>query len=546
MSSTSAKHAALSDRPSLAASLDYYRLATFDLSWGGVVRGIEKESLRVSPTGALSQSVHPEALGSTLTNPYITTDFSESLLEFITPAYERIEDCLGMLEGIHRFTLTRLENQEMLWGSSMPCALGGEDEIPIALFGTSNLGRLKTLYREGLSNRYGKIMQTIAGIHYNFSMPESFWPQYQQHCGDTGSLKDFRTDKYLHLIRNFHRYSWLLVYLFGASPAACKSFVRGREHSLQELDAHSLYLPYATCLRMGNLGYKSEAQKSLFVCYNDLNNYAECLDTAMHTPYPEYEAIGLGPNGEPLQINANLLQLENEFYSTIRPKRNVKSGQRPLAALKEGGIEYIEVRALDLNPYLPLGIDAEQIRFLDTFLVHCLLAPSPECHQAEFFEVAENLTRVVEQGRDPALMLSEDGKPRAMRQWAATILESLGHAAALLDSIHSATDDLGVEYASALQAQIDKLNDSNLTPSGRMLAQMQNEELSFFQLALTLAQRQHEALLESPNGGTQPLLSQADEAMFEKVAKQSLADQAKLEAEPQLDFETFLAQWNAA
>jgi glutamate--cysteine ligase len=428
----------------------------------------------------------------------------------------------------------------------MPCALGGEDEIPIALFGTSNLGRLKTLYREGLSNRYGKIMQTIAGIHYNFSMPESFWPQYQQHCGDTGSLQDFRTNKYLHLIRNFHRYSWLLVYLFGASPAACKSFVRGREHSLQELDAHSLYLPYATCLRMGNLGYKSEAQKSLFVCYNDLNNYAECLDTAMHTPYPEYEAIGLGPNGEPLQINANLLQLENEFYSTIRPKRNVKSGQRPLAALKEGGIEYIEVRALDLNPYLPLGIDAEQIRFLDTFLVHCLLAPSPECHQAEFFEVAENLTRVVEQGRDPALMLSEDGKPRAMRQWAATILESLGHAAALLDSIHSATDDLGVEYASALQAQIDKLNDSNLTPSGRMLAQMQNEELSFFQLALTLAQRQHEALLESPNGGTQPLLSQADEAMFEKVAKQSLADQAKLEAEPQLDFETFLAQWNAA
>ena len=546
MSSTSAKHATLSTRPSLASSLDYYGLATFDLSWGGVVRGIEKESLRVSPSGALSQSIHPHALGSTLTNPYITTDFSESLLEFITPAYERIEDCLGMLEGIHRFTLTRLENQEMLWGSSMPCALGGEDEIPIALFGTSNLGRLKTLYREGLSNRYGKIMQTIAGIHYNFSMPESFWPQYQQHCGDTGSLQDFRTNKYLHLIRNFHRYSWLLVYLFGASPAACKSFVRGREHSLQELDANSLYLPYATCLRMGNLGYKSEAQKSLFVCYNDLNNYAECLDTAMHTPYPEYEAIDRGPNGEPRQINANLLQLENEFYSTIRPKRNVKSGQRPLAALKEGGIEYIEVRALDLNPYLPLGIDAEQIRFLDTFLVHCLLAPSPECHQAEFFEVAENLTRVVEQGRDPALMLSEEGKPRAMRQWAATVLDSLSHAATLLDSIHNAADYPNGEYASALQAQVDKLNDAGLTPSGRMLTQMQEEGLSFFQLALTLAQRQHEFLLESRDNAAKTLPSQADEAMFEKVAKQSLADQASLEAESQLDFEEFLAQWNAA
>ena len=546
MSSTSAKDVGSSDRPSFASSLDFYKLATFDLSWGGVVRGIEKESLRVSPTGVLSQTGHPQALGSTLTNPYITTDFSESLLEFITPAYERIEDCLSMLEGIHRFTLTRLDNQEMLWGSSMPCALGGEDEIPIALFGTSNVGKLKTLYREGLSNRYGKIMQTIAGIHYNFSMPESFWPQYQQQCGDTGTLQDFRTNKYLHLIRNFHRYSWLLVYLFGASPAACKSFVRGREHSLQELDEHTLYLPYATCLRMGNLGYKSEAQKSLFVCYNDLNNYAECLDKAMHTTYPEYEAIGRGVDGEPLQINANLLQLENEFYSTIRPKRNVKSGQRPLAALKEGGIEYIEVRALDLNPYLPLGIDAEQTKFLDTFLVHCLLAPSPECHQAEFFEVAENLTRVVEQGRDPALMLFEEGAPRAMREWAASILGSLGHAATLLDSIHGEQGLPGQAYASALNTQVAKLNDASLTPSGRMLAQMQDEGLSFFQLALTLAKQQHSVLLDSSEKATDSQLSQRDETMFEKVATQSLADQATIESEPQLDFETFLAQWNAA
>ena len=535
MSSTSVSSAVTAfAMPTQEQALRYYAIDRFDASWGSVVRGIEKESLRVSPNGALSQRSHPEILGSTLTNPYITTDFSESLLEFITPAYERIDDCLGMLEGIHRFSLKNLDAQEMLWVASMPCALGGEAEIPVAQFGTSNVGKLKTLYREGLSHRYGKIMQTVAGIHYNFSMPESFWPQYQAHCRDSGTLQDFRTDKYLHLIRNFHRYSWLLVYLFGASPATCKSFVRGRDHELQELDADSLYLPYATCLRMGKLGYKSEAQKSLFVCYNELTSYAECLGTAMRTPYPEYLEIDKTAGGEPKQINANLLQLENEFYSTIRPKRNVRSGQRPLEALIESGIEYVEIRALDLNPYLPLGIDAEQTRFLDMFLIHCLLAPSPECHHDEFFEVADNLMRVVEQGRDPELVIKEEGTPRNMREWAGEILLGLGNAATLLDTLHGGTD-----YAEALTAAQAKLADASLTPSGRMLQQMQTEQLSFSALAIKLSQQQRDAL--KPDG-----LSPEQEALFVATAKESLAKQASIEAEPQDPFEVFLAKWNEA
>jgi glutamate--cysteine ligase len=377
-------------------------------------------------------------------------------------------------------------------------------------------------------------MQTVAGIHYNFSMPESFWPQYQAHCGDSGTLQDFRTDKYLHLIRNFHRYSWLLVYLFGASPAACKSFVRGRDHELQELEADSLYLPYATCLRMGKLGYKSEAQKSLFVCYNELTSYAECLGNAMRTPYPEYVEIDKAASGEPKQINANLLQLENEFYSTIRPKRNVRSGQRPLEALMENGIEYVEVRALDLNPYLPLGIDAEQTRFLDTFLIHCLLAPSPECHQDEFFEVADNLMRVVEQGRDPDLVIKEEGTQRSMREWAGELLSGLGNAATLLGTLHG-----GADYAAALTAAQAKLADDSLTPSGRMLQQMQDENLSFAALALKLSQQQRDAL--KPEG-----LTPEQEALFTTTALESLQKQASIEAEPQEPFEVFLAQWNEA
>ncbi len=515
-------------------SLQRYQLAEFNSEWGIVRRGIEKESLRITPEGYISSLSHPAVLGSTLTNPFITTDFSEALLEFITPAYGDIDECLQMLEDTHRFTLQNLENDEMLWVASMPCPMGAEEEIPIARYGSSNRGKLKTLYRYGLSHRYGSLMQAIAGLHYNFSMPESFWPSYQKHCGHQGPLQDFRTQKYLHLIRNFHRYSWLLVYLFGASPAACKCFVQGREHSLQELDEHTLYLPYATCLRMGNLGYKSEAQKSLFVCYNELSSYADCLSQAMHTPYPEYEAIGQKKDGEYLQINTNLLQLENEFYSTIRPKRNIKNDERPLQALTERGIEYIEVRALDLNPYLPLGIDAEQIRFLDTFLLHCLLSDSPECNEQEYFEVASNLALVVEQGRDPELELKLEGSPVPMRRWANEFLQDLAHSASILDHIHA-----GDDYQNSLSAQSDKIANPELTPSGRILKDMKESQLSFFEFSMRQS-RAHRDYFQN-NG-----LSEEAAQMMRDTASTSLLRQKEIEAQDTIDFDEFLENWNKA
>ncbi len=512
----------------------HYQLAEFDVAWGAVHRGIEKESLRVSTEGHISLSGHPATLGSSLTNPYITTDFSEALLEFITPAYSDIDECLTTLENIHRFTLQNLENDEMLWVSSMPCPLGNSEDIPIAQYGSSNVGKLKTLYRHGLSNRYGRLMQIISGIHYNFSMPESFWQPYQEMCGDKGKLKDFKTEKYLHLIRNFHRYSWLLIYLFGASPAACKCFVQGRKHSLQELDDSSLYLPHATCLRMGNLGYKSEAQKSLFVCYNELDSYVECLDEAMNTVYPEYEAMGQSKNGEYLQLNTNLLQLENEFYSTIRPKRIVESGQRPLQTLTDGGIEYIEVRALDLNPYLPLGIDEEQVQFLDSFLLHCLLSESPECNKQEFFEVAANLALVVEQGRDPELTLDLEGNPRKLTAWADEILEQVSHSASLLDHIHG-----GGAYMSSLKTQSAKVANPDLTPSGQILKEMKKEDLSFFDFAMKQS-RIHRDFLQN-NG-----LSETTLNMMVETAVDSIRQQAEIENQDGVNFDEYLKNWNEA
>lgn len=515
-------------------SLQHYKLPEFDAAWGEIHRGIEKESLRVSPDGHISLSSHPKVLGSSLTNPFITTDFSESLLEFITPAYSDIDECLKTLENVHRFTLQNLENDEMLWVSSMPCPLGASEDIPIAEFGSSNVGKLKNLYRHGLSNRYGRLMQIISGIHYNFSMPESFWQPYAEICGFKGELKDFKTEKYLHLIRNFHRYSWLLLYLFGASPAACKCFVQGRDHKLSELDDYSLYMPDATCLRMGNLGYKSEAQKSLFVCYNELDSYADCLRGAMDTPYPEYEAMGQSKDGEYLQLNTNLLQLENEFYSTIRPKRVVKSGQRPLEALTQDGIEYIEVRALDLNPYLPLGIDSEQIHFLDSFLLHCLLSESPECHEAEFFEVADNNAKVVEHGRDPELSLNLEGQPKKMSEWANEILEEVGNGASMLDHIHASTN-----YSGSLAAQSAKISDPDLTPSGRILKDMKAGGLSFFEFSMQQSRKHRDDL---QNNG----LSEATVKMMTETAAQSLKKQTEIESLDTVGFDEYLKNWNDA
>ncbi len=206
------------------------------------LHGIERECLRVTNEGRLAQTPHPEALGAALTNEQITTDYSESLLEFITPALPNPADTLSNLDKIHRFAYSKL-GSEYLWSPSMPCPLPAEEDIPIAYYGTSNIGQLKYVYRKGLALRYGKTMQCIAGIHYNFSLPEQLWPLLKETEGFVGTDRDYQSTAYIALIRNFRRYSWLLMYLFGASPALDAGFLRGRSHQLEVLDADTLYLP---------------------------------------------------------------------------------------------------------------------------------------------------------------------------------------------------------------------------------------------------------------------------------------------------------------
>ena len=500
-------------------------------------RGIEKEGLRVQRGNAmLAQTPHPAALGSALTHSAITTDYSEALLEFITPVSTEIDACLNTLSTLHRFTAARLED-EVIWGASMPCIVAGERGIPIADFGPSNVGTMKRVYRNGLGARYGRMMQAIAGIHYNFSMPEIFWETSWVNAGRPGSLQDFKTDRYLGLIRNFWNRSWLLIYLLGASPAVCASFLAGnRKHHLEPFDAmgNTLYLPHATSLRMGDLGYNSDAQKSMAICYNSLDTYIETLSKAILKPHPPYAEFKLTEEGERAQLNDALLQIENEFYSPIRPKRVTRSSEAPLVALKRAGIEYIEIRCVDVNPFLPLGIDAETIRLIDCFLLDSLRSESPPCDEQGRRRDKENLRRIVDQGRDTGLtLLGDDGLETPMRELAAALIAGMTDTAQMLDDAHGGSD-----YQKAIDTAQARLNDPELTPSARALREMRETGSTFGQLAHRYSEQWHKTFLAEP-------VDPETEAQLDQQAAASLQSQRELEAADDVDFDTYLENFYA-
>jgi len=502
----------------------------------GIRRGLEKESLRIDTNGKLAQTAHPVALGSALTHPNITTDFSEALLEFITPVDTSIESTLDTLARIHRFVYSQI-GDELLWCASMPCVLRGDEQIPLARYGSSNVGHMKTLYRNGLGHRYGRAMQTIAGIHYNFSLPDTFWDLRWEQAGRPGTRQDFISSAYLGLIRNFWRRVWLPVYLFGAAPALCRSFLAPDQagHGLQALDGdpRTLYAPGATSLRMGDLGYQSNAQGGLNICYNSLERYLQTLQAAILTPYAPYQTIGLGSGEDRRQLNTSLLQIENEFYSPIRPKRIARPGEPPLHALARAGIEYIEVRCIDVNLFEPLGINAAQMRFFDAFLLACLIDESPDCDPDDYARQRSNLRTTVLHGRDPDVRLQTALGPRSLQDWAGELLDDISRCADLLDAAHG-----GHAYAASLAEQRARVDDSERTPAARVVNEMRTRGQTFADLAMDYSRQWAGAFRAQP-------LSAAERAAFEAQASASLAQQQALESAEQLSFAEHLAHYYA-
>lgn len=493
-------------------------------------RGLEKESLRITERGYLAQTPHPKALGSALTHPYITTDYSEALLEFITPPTESLSEPLDLLEQLHRYTYQHI-GEELLWVNSMPCIMTDDDGIPLGEYGTSNSGRMKNVYRMGLGNRYGRRMQTIAGVHYNVSYSKEFWRRHQAAEQDNSELQTFISCRYFDLTRNFQRYSWLINYLFGASPAVCATFLDGRDHQLINLSRGTLYQPYATSLRMSDLGYQNNAQSALSISYNNLDEYVRDLTKAINTPEPLYEEIGVLVDGEYQQLNANILQIENEYYSSVRPKQTARSGERPTQALAKRGVEYVEIRTIDLNPFEPLGLNEEQMRFLDMFATYCLLSDSPQLDASVLKAAKDNFRKVVYQGRNTSIELCNFGTPTTLKDWATELLDDLDAIAELFDQAHNST-----AYRKAVQAQRNKVNNPELTPSARILQQLDDKQQSFFEFAMEKAKEHQDFFLAEP---TEEKTAQ----QLATLATESLQEQIEIENTDSISFEEFLANY---
>ncbi len=496
-------------------------------------KGVEKESLRVTPDGRISRRPHPRSLGSALTNEHITTDYSEALIELVTPAFTQSWELLQYLCDIHQFVYRDL-GEELLWATSMPCAIRNDADIPIAQYGRSNVGRMKSIYREGLGLRYGRMMQAISGVHFNYSFPANFWPVLAdvRECQQGGQA--FISEQYFALLRNYRRHGWIVLYLFGVSPAVCKSFLEGRDIKLPQLDAGTFYEPYATSLRMSDLGYRNKSQAGVEISVNSLEAYVRDLQRAISTPNAEYQRLGVEVNGEYRQLNANLLQIENEYYSFIRPKRVARSGERPTKALLRAGVEYVEVRALDVSAFDPVGVNQNKLRFLEAFLALCVLKASPPLDASEQRELDANHITVARRGREPGLTLGRDGRSHPMLAWARELLEEMQGICELLDA--------GIPsrpYAAALAAQAAKVDQVALTPSARLMREMQSSGESFFQLALRMSNLHKSYFLELYAPNEQRL------AELRTEAEESLRAQQEIEARDSMSFEQYLHSYLA-
>lgn len=493
----------------------------------GGLKGIEKESLRAATNGDLAQTPHPKALGSPLTHAQITTDYSEALLELVTAPHAEPLSALGELDLIHRFVYHNI-GEEILWNASMPCVVHGEKSIPIARYGQSNVAKMKEVYRIGLGHRYGRVMQAISGIHFNYSLPETIWPLWQ--AADGEKEQDpvaFRSEKYMGLVRNYLRVDWLILYLFGASPAVCKSFFKDLpDHSFEELDNATVFAPYGTSLRMSDIGYQNKAPFP--ISRRSIKAYADSLDKAIDTPYAPFEKIELLKNGAYQQLNQNMLQIANEYYSAIRPKQPTKKGERPTTALKTRGIQYVEVRSIDINPAESVGISPSRVRFLEALLITCALATSPDIDDKESDMIRHNQLQVARQGRKPGLMLHRPAGEIGLAAWARQILDAMYPICAILDE-----NEPTRPYTVALDGERQKVNEPDFTPSARELAEMHFFDESYFQYAMRKSLTLQQYFLDRP-------LPAEIETQFKQKAADSLAKQAELEANETLSFDQYL------
>lgn len=424
--------------------------------------GLERETLRITKTGKLSRRSHPSALGSPLTHPYFGTDFGEAQLEWNTPPLLSLSRAEFFLKNLMAYTM-EVNPQELFWPYSMPCVL--PKEIEIARYGSSHEGQQKEVYRKGLKYRYGTNLQMISSLHFNFSFGSPLWDFLYDQKKRKENKQDFINQNYFKVIRNFLCEGWILTYLFGASPAMDQTYL-GKIPNGFKKHKTTLYHPHATSIRMSYLGYYSRIQNQLTISFESLKNYLKDMEFALTTPCPAYQK-------NPVQLNDHYLQIPNEHYARIRPKRRIHQGETVLGALKSRGVEYVEVRSIDLDPFQPLGINKEQLLFLHQFLLYCLFKESTGITDETRCCLIGNQQQVALEGRKQGLLLKRS-KPVPMRTWAEDILNKMESIAESLDGKDSN------RYTRNIDLQKDKLKRPELTPSARILEALKTQSLEEF------------------------------------------------------------------
>lgn len=360
--------------------------------------GIEWESLRAKNDGSLSLTPHPAIFGDKLTNPLVTTDFSESQIEIITPTFDTIDEAFDTFSLLSDLVNASLPEDEFLWFQSIPCILPYWDQIPIAQY--SEEGEESQKYREDLAKKYGVKKQMISGVHFNFSFTDNFLKKLYSLEDDDLSFKEFKNEVYLKISRNYLRYCWLIIYLTGCSIGSHKSFSNDCIHLMDARDDYgSYYSTKGPSFRNASCGYKN--LKELYPSYDSVDEFTRDINKFIE-------------QGE--------LSEAKELYTQIRLKP--KNPKDMLNSLNEDGIEYVEIRTLDINPFYKCGLVKHDMKFLHLFLIYMLIK-----NESDYLlwqkEATINEENTAERAYDESMRLLKDGKEVTLKDWASEVINEM-------------------------------------------------------------------------------------------------------------------------
>ena len=421
--------------------------------------GIERESLRINSDGSLALTPHPVGFGDKMSHPYITTDFSESQVEMITPTFDTLEETYNFLEVLYDLVVTEIQD-ELLWPQSMPCPLKVDQEIPIAMFNSNEAGQKAMDYRASLLDKYGGKRQLICGIHYNFSFSDSLLKVLYEHDQSKQSFQLFKDSIYLKVVRNYIRYRWLLIYFLGASPVVDSSYCSECQLSSSEVAPNSYSHSGAISFRNSLCGYQNK--QPIYVDYSTVKTYVSSLHH---------------------QIEAGVIESAKEFYSPIRLKS--RRPEQLLESLVDDGIEYLEIRSIDLNPFAKLGISLEDLHFIQLFVLFLL---NQEENQMDNWqqEALENEKRVAVSGLGEQVKLKWNGELISLERWGLEIL----------DQMAQLNDLFNLQKEELIEKKRRELFNQDLTLSGRLVNQIQSS--NYLTTHLALARQYKEQVYGNP------------------------------------------------